>query len=128
MIHNNCHCKSRHIVMVYNKSLTISQMKEVDLFDDIEYKYFKNLNDDNVININIQIIDKCDTPGYVNALFIFELKCEVLDEIVPYICVWEESEIIEPCYHTKRFTVKKTYNTSSGYAMMISSYVCDDNQ
>ena len=61
--------------MVYTKILTIGKMKKLNLFDDIEYKYIKNIinNDDYLIKVDIEDLD-CDRVGWCNKEFKFKLE------------------------------------------------------
>ena len=75
--------------------LDISYMKQLDLFDDIEYKYIKNIieDDEDYIEVEIEDLD-CDRIACCKTRFIFELNDE-------------------------KFIVDKEYNCSGAYALMM---------
>ena len=60
--------------MGYPNCLMISQMKELDLFDNILYKYIKDIinHDDDDIEVEIEDVD-CDRPAYCRTRFKFEI-------------------------------------------------------
>jgi hypothetical protein len=96
--------------MPYINCLTIGQMKEMDILDNVPYKYFKNLHDDDDIEVDIYFDedDDDDRPTYTNAVFKFDLK---------YDCSMGSL----PLYTTKHFKVKINYNTSSAFALFMCS-------
>jgi len=86
----------------------ISQMKELDLFDDISYKYIKNIinNEDDDIEVEIEQLD-CDRGCYCKTRFTFELSINVSGGCMPIMV-------------DKKFVVEQEYNSSSVYALMMS--------
>lgn len=81
-------------------------MKEMDILDNVPYKYFKNLHDDDDIEVDIYYDedDDDDRPTYTNAVFKFDLKYD---------------------YFIRHFKVKINYNTSSPFALFMCS-ICED--
>tara|TARA_R110000823_G_scaffold36930_9_gene100539 strand:+ start:1441 stop:1770 length:330 start_codon:yes stop_codon:yes gene_type:complete len=94
--------------MGYTNCLMVSQMKELDLFDNISYKYIKNIinNDDEDIEVEIEDLE-CDRIAYCKTQFIF---------IIPQLY---DERFGEKYYKDAKFVVKKEYNTSSPYAIMM---------
>ena len=93
--------------MVYTNCLMVSQMKELDLFDDIEYKYIKNIikhNDDD-IRVEIEDLD-CDRVAWCKTRFTFELNINVSGGSMPIMV-------------DKEFVVEKEYNGSSIFALTL---------
>ena len=80
-------------------------MKEMDILDEVPYKFFKNCDDEDDIEVNIYHIDN-DKPTYGTVVFEYELK---------YDC----SGGSMPLYTTKKFKTKITYNTSSPFALFL---------
>ena len=89
--------------MVYTNCLMVSQMKELDLFDDIEYKYIKNIikHDDDDIEVEIEDLD-CDRVAWCKTRFTFWLNFNLCG------CSTNILRIVE-----------KEYNGSSAYALMM---------
>ena len=56
----------------YTTSLTVKSMKTLDLFDDIPYKYFKDLYSFYDIDVNIKCIET-DDVDYFKTSFKFNL-------------------------------------------------------
>ena len=99
--------------MSYINWLDVSQMKWLNLFDDIPYKHIKDIinEDDDAIYVEIEDIPVEDDPcGYnkCKTKFIFELKINVSGGSLPL-------------YRDEKFTVIKEYDSSSQYGM----YMCD---
>jgi hypothetical protein len=95
--------------MDYTNCLTIGQMKEWDILDEIPYKYFKRYGEDDDIEVNIyHTDDDDDRPTYCTIVFDFKLE---------YNC----SGGSMPLYATKKFKRKITYNTSSPFALFLCS-------
>ena len=95
--------------MVYTNCLMVSQMKELDLFDDIEYKYIKNIikHDDDDIEVEIEDLDcDCDGLGWCKTRFTFELNINVSGGSMPIMV-------------DKEFVVEKEYNGSSIFALTL---------
>jgi len=86
--------------------LTIGFMKEWGILDDVKYKYFKELDDDDEIVVHVYYIDDDDRPTYCTAVFNFDLKYDCSGGSLRL-----EAEVT--------FDVKKTYNTSSPFALML---------
>ena len=105
-----------HNDMSYTNCLTIGQMKEWDILDEVPYKCFKKYNDDDDIEVNIyHTDDEDDRPIYCSVVFEFELK---------YDC----SEGSMPLYTTKKFKSKITYNTSSPFAYFMTTLQDEDDE
>ena len=102
--------------MGYTNCLTISQMKELDLFDDIEYKHIKKIieNDNDDIEVEIEDLD-CDRIAWCKTRFTFELKINVSGGYMPIMV-------------DKKFVVEKEYNSSSPYALMMCELDTDDER
>ncbi len=94
--------------MGYTNCLMISQMKELDLFDNISYKYIKDIidNDDDDMEVEIEDLD-CDRECYCKTQFKF---------IIPQLY---DERFGEKYYKNATFTVEKEYNNSSPYALMM---------
>ena len=82
-------------------------MKNLDLFDNISYKYIKDIinNDEDDIEVEIEDLD-CDRVAWCKTRFTFELNIDVSGGSMP-IMVY------------KKFVVEKEYNGSSPYALML---------
>ena len=93
--------------MGYTNCLTIGQMKEMDILDEVPYKYFKRFHDDDDIEVNIYHIDN-DRPAYGTVVFEYEFEYDCSDGCMPI-------------YTTKKFKTKITYNTSSAFALFLYS-------
>ena len=93
--------------MGYTDCLTISQMKELDLFDNISYKYIKDIidNDDDAIVVKIEDLD-CDRVAWCKTRFTFSLNVDVSGGSLPIMV-------------DKKFVVEIEYNGSSPYALMM---------
>tara|TARA_R110001592_G_scaffold338236_1_gene625205 strand:- start:7595 stop:7897 length:303 start_codon:yes stop_codon:yes gene_type:complete len=91
-------------------------MKEWDILDEIPYKYFKRYHKDDDIEVNIyHTDDDDDRPTYCTIVFEFELE---------YDC----SKGSLPLYTTKKFKSKITYNTSSPFALFITTLQDDKDE
>ena len=93
--------------MGYTNCLMVSQMKELDLFDNISYKYIKNIikHDDDDIEVEIERLD-CDRVAYCRTRFTFKIS-------QGKVYVWDTEDTY------KEFVVEKEYNNSSAYALMM---------
>lgn len=93
--------------MGHTNYLTVSQMKELDLFDNISYKYIKDIinNDDDDIEVEIEDLD-CDRDAWCRTRFTFELNIDVSGGCMPIMV-------------DKQFVVEQEYNVSSPYALMM---------
>ena len=89
-------------------------MKELDLFDNISYKYIKNIinNDDDDIEVEIEDLD-CDTEGWCKTRFTFEIS-------QGKVYKWDTEDTY------KKFVVEKEYNSSSPYALMMCELDTDE--
>lgn len=95
--------------MGYTNCVFIGQMKEMNILDEVPYKYFKGYHEDDDIEVNIyHTDDEDDRPTYPTIVFEFELQ---------YDC----SKGSIPLYATKKFKSKITYNTSSAFAYFITT-------
>jgi len=96
--------------MPYTNRLMVSQMKELDLFDDIEYKYIKEIinNDDDDIEVEIEDLD-CDRIAWCKTRFKFEID------------LGRGSGVL-------KVDLKKEYNSSSPYALMMCKLDTDDEE
>tara|TARA_R110000751_G_scaffold239592_1_gene340290 strand:+ start:233 stop:556 length:324 start_codon:yes stop_codon:yes gene_type:complete len=81
--------------------MNIEQMKQMDLFDNIPYKYIKNIinNDEEVIDVVIEHLD-CDIIAYCKTRFTFEILQDTEDKYA-------------------KFVVETEYNGSSAFAMLM---------
>ncbi len=103
--------------MGYTNCLTIGQMKELDLFDNISYKYIKDIinNDDSDINVEIEDFD-CDRVAYCKTRFTFEISQGKMYS-------WDTKDTY------KKFVVEKEYNGSSIFALlMLNLYEEEDDE
>ena len=102
--------------MGYTDCLPISQMRELDLFDNISYKYIKDIinNDDDHIDVKIEDLD-CDRVAWCKTRFTFTLNINV-------------SGGSSPIMVDKKFVVEQEYNSSSIYALMMCELDTDDEK
>jgi len=101
--------------MKYTNCITINDMKNYDILDEIPYKYFKRYHRDDDIEVNIyHTNDEDDRPTYCTVVFEFKLE---------YDC----SEGSLPLYTTKKFKSKITYNTSSAFALFMTTLRDDED-
>ena len=84
--------------------LLVGEMKELDLFDDVPYKYIKDIidDDDEQFVVEVEYLP-CDIVAYNTVKFTFEL-----DKIF--------------------FEFENTYSTSSPYALLLLEYCADDEE
>ena len=94
--------------MGYTNCLFVSTMKNLDLFDNISYKYIKDIidDDDNEIDVEIKDLD-CDRIAYCKTQFKFSIP-QLIDE-----------RFGEKYYKDATFNVVKEYNGSSGFACIM---------
>ena len=102
--------------MGYTKCLMVSTMKELDLFDDISYKYIKNIinDDDDDIEVEIEYLD-CDRVAWSRTKFTFEIS-------QGKVYSWDTEDTY------KKFVVEKEYNSSSAYALMMLELQEEDDE
>ncbi len=94
-------------ITTYTNCLMISQMKELDLFDNISYKYIKDIINRDYDDIEVEIEDlACDRECYCKTRFTFELNINVSGGCMPIMV-------------DKEFVVEQEYNGSSAYALMM---------
>ncbi len=97
--------------MVYIHCITVEEMKELDLFDDIPYKYIKDIidNDNEEIDIDIEDIE-CDKVG----LFLIRFKFQIVLPKGIHYC--------DDCGGNKNLKVDlvKEYNYNSHYSHLIN--------
>ena len=90
--------------MVYPNCISISTMKELDLFDNISYKYIKDIinNDDDDIEVEIEDVDcvECDMVAWCKTRFKFEIDLGRGNGVL-------------------KVNLIKEYNASSPYAIML---------
>ena len=103
--------------MGYTNCLMVSQMKKLDLFDNISYKYIKDIinNDDYDIEVEIEGLD-CDRVAWCKTHFTL---------IIPQLY---DERFGEKYYKDKKFVVEKEYNTSSPYALMMCELVEEEEE
>ena len=94
-------------IMGYTDCLEVGTMKDLELFDDIPYKYIKKIIDcnDEVIDVEIEDLD-CDILGYCKKRFTIELSVDVSRGRMPIMV-------------DKKFVVEKEYNGSSCFALIM---------
>ena len=102
--------------MGYTNCLTIGQMKELDLFDDISYKYIKDIinKDDDDFEVEIEDLP-CDRDGWCKTQFKFELNINVSGGYMPIMV-------------DKEFVVEKEYNGSSIFALIMRNLYDEDEE
>lgn len=101
--------------MEYTNCLTLKQMKNYDILDEVPYKCLKKHHDDDDIKVYIYHKNDDDIPvGYNIIVFEFELT---------YNC----SKGIMPLYTTKKFKKEITYSTSSSLAYFLTTLEEDDD-
>ena len=94
--------------MHYVSELNIGTMKNLDLFDNIHYKYLKNVIYDDEYYIDVEIEDlPYDRIAWCKTRFTFKLNIDVSDGA------------LVPNMEYKEFKVNKEYNGSSIYALMM---------
>ena len=104
--------------MGYTNCLMVSIMKQLNLFDNISYKYIKDIinDDDDLIEVEIKDLD-CDRIAYCKTRFKFSIP-QLIDE-----------RFGEKYYKDAKFVVEKEYNGSSPFAlMMIELYEEDEEE
>jgi len=87
--------------MEYTNCLKMEQIDYLDLFDDIPYKYIKNIIKDEYYELEVEITDlECDRVAWCKTKFEFELEINI-------------SQGSLPLYNNKKFSKVIEYNTSS---------------
>jgi hypothetical protein len=95
--------------MKYPNFIFISQMKDLDLFDNIAYKYIKGIEECpscETLEIEIEDMD-CDRVGWCKTQFTF------------YVPQYSKEMFDTDTVHFECFKVRKEYNESSPYALMV---------
>jgi hypothetical protein len=94
--------------MVYTNYFMVSQMKELDFFDNISYKYVKDIitNDDDSVEVEIEDLE-CDRVAWCKTRFTFSIP-QLIDE-----------RFGKKYYKDKKFIVEKEYNNSSAFALIM---------
>ena len=111
----------------YLKDNTIKDMIKLDLFDDIPFKYLKDIIDfktedykkytDGIYDIEVEIEDlDCDRVAWCKTRFTFSIP-QLIDE-----------SFGKKYYKDKEFVVEKEYNGSSVYALMMCGLKDDDEE
>ena len=103
--------------MGYIDYMTINQMKEFDLFDDIPYKYIKKIlekDGDEMLDVEIKNL-KCGRSGCCKTSFTFEIS-------LGKIWVWDTEDTY------KEFVVEKEYMGSSNFALLMHNLYVEDDQ
>jgi hypothetical protein len=96
--------------MGYTNCLMVSQMKELDLFDNISYKYIKDIINNDYDDIEVEIEDlECDRVAWCKTRFKFEIDLGSGNGILKVV-------------------VEKEYNGSSAYALMMCQIDTDDER
>jgi hypothetical protein len=87
--------------MGYTKCLMIETMKKLDLFDDIPYKYIKDIinDDDDCIDVELEEVE-CDRIAYCKTKFTFKIDLGSGNGIL-------------------NVNFEREYNTSSPFALMM---------
>ena len=94
--------------MPYNKTLLISTMKKLELFDNISYKYIKDIIEDDEDYYDVKIENlPYDRVCYCKTKFTFSIP-QLIDE-----------RFGEKYYKDATFNVIKEYNTSSYFGLMM---------
>ena len=103
--------------MGYTNCLSVSTMKILDLFDNISYKYIKDIINNDYDDIEVEIKDlECDRVCFCKTQFKF---------IIPQL--YDES-FGEKYYKDATFTVVKEYNGSSLFALTMYGLVEDEEE
>ncbi len=94
--------------MGYTNCLLVSTMKKLDLFDNISYKYIKDIINDDDVLIEVEIKDlDCDRFGYCKTRITFSIP-QLIDE-----------RFGEKYYKDKKFVVETEYYGSSEFALIM---------
>ena len=91
-------------------------MKDLDLFDNIPYKYIKNIINEDEDDIDVVIDDmKSERVAYCKTKFTFEISQGKM-------YIWDDEDRYE------KFVVEKEYNGSSAYALMMCGLDEEDEE
>ena len=102
--------------MEYTNCITIKDMKEYNILDEVPYKYFKRYHKDDDIEVEIyHTNDEDERSTYCTVVFEFELDYDASKGSLPII-------------FTKRFKSKITYNTSSAFALFMTTLQYDEEE
>jgi len=100
--------------MEYTNCLNMQQIDYLDLFDDIPYKYIKNIIKDEDYELEVEIKDvDCDRVAWCKTKFEFELEINI-------------SQGSLPLYNNKKFSKVIEYNTSSAMALFMMDLQIQD--
>lgn len=89
--------------MGYVKFMSAEQMNFFGLFDNIPYKYIKNINNDTIIIVDIKDIKKENDTIYKKTSFKFVL-------------IFNTDSDISPCYFIKKYKIILKYKETSSMA------------
>ncbi len=100
--------------------ILFDMVKKMYLFDEIPYKFVKNLNDEDEIEVKIEDVVckcteeecKCRPQGYSTSNFKFTLYYHDTDDFYSADRGYEG--------RPKTFTITKTYSNCSGFAIMLT--------
>lgn len=92
-----------HNTMQYPKVLKVSQMKKLNLFDDIQYRYVKGLDYDDDVDVEIEDLESDKGVAYRKTIFKITLED------------WEDML----CLGEFEFRVIKEYCIGSNYAVEV---------
>ena len=96
----------------YTNCLSLEQMKYFNLFDNIPYKYLKDIiHYDDDYDFEVEIEDMpCDRVAWCKTKFTFDLRIDI-------------SQGSLPIYVNKTYTVEIEYNNSSSIALTLMELV-----
>ena len=100
----------------YTNYLNMEQIDYLDLFDDIPYKYIKNIIKDEDYELEVEITGlECDQVAWCKVKCEFELQINVSGGSLPL-------------YVDKKFEVIKEYNNSSPMALFMLDLQIEDEE